>query len=302
METNVLHCKSAEKMEEVEDETVSLVVTSPPYNIHVKYGNVHKNGRAVGKKGKAYFDNRSEKEYRGLLQNVFNECKRVLKKNGSIWINIKNRYVNGEIIPPFWILDMFKDMHLKNIIIWNFDWGGSTHKRFAPRYEYVFWFTKDKKDYVFNLNDIKVPSLNYRPDRFKSQMKNPTDVWYIQMVSGNYPERTSHPAQYPEELIERVIRVGTNKGEIVLDPFIGSGTTARVAKDLDRKYVGYDTEKGYLDIANERLNFPENRKKRKQSKDIRGNYWYMDNKTLSKLVKSNSWNGNPLDIKWSKQK
>jgi hypothetical protein len=68
-------------------------------------------------------------------------------------------------------------MFLKNIIIWNLDWGGATEKRLSPRYEYIFWFTKSKENYTFNLDEIKVPALNYRPDRFKSQWKNPTDVW-----------------------------------------------------------------------------------------------------------------------------
>ena len=290
MKTDVLYCKSSEKMNEIENESISLVVTSPPYNIDVHYGNIHKNGRAIKKKGKPYFDNRSEEEYRELLRKVFNECKRVLKKNGSIWINIKNRYVDEMIVPPFWILDMFKDMCLKNVIIWNFDWGGSTNKRFSPRYEYVFWFTKSKEDYIFNLDDIKIPALNYRPDRFKSQWKNPSDVWYIQMISGNYPERTSHPAQYPEELVERIIRVATNKGDIVLDPFIGSGTTAKVANDLERMYIGYDLEEEYIKIAETRLK-QLNRIKRKESKDIRGYYWYMDNTTLSKFVKKNGIHG-----------
>ena len=73
------------------------------------------------------------------------------------------------------------------------------------------------------------------------------------MVSGNSPERTEHPAQYPEELIERIIKVGTNPGELVLDPFMGSGTTAAVAQRLGRQYVGYELEPEYIKIAEERL-------------------------------------------------
>ena len=283
---NMLYCKSSENMSEIRDKSVALIVTSPPYNIKVNYGNVHKNGRVIAKKGKAYFDTREEEDYRKLLNAVFTESKRVLKDNGSIWVNIKNRYIGGEMIPPFWILDFFQDMYLKNVIIWNFDWGGSTNKRFSPRYEYVFWFTKNKENYVFNLEDVKIPALNYRPDRFKSQLKNPSDVWYMQMVSGNYPERTEHPAQFPEELIKRVISVASNEGDIVLDPFIGSGTTARVALDLNRKYIGYDNVKEYIEMAERRLNLPKDRR-RKDTKDKRGNYWYMDDETLLDYTKSN---------------
>lgn len=284
MEANKVHCKSSENMSDVESGSVSLIVTSPPYNINVKYGNVHKNGRAVLSKGIKYDDNLPEEEYRALLKNVFEECKRVLKDNGSIWINIKNRFQDGVINPPFWILDYFKDMFLKNVVIWNFDWGGSTAKRFSPRYEFIFWFTKTKENYIFNLDEIKIPALNYRPDRFKSQWKNPSDVWYIQMVSGNYPERTSHPAQYPEELIQRIIKIASNPGDVVLDPFIGSGTTARVAKDLKRNYIGYDVNPAYIKICEERLkrlSLPE-----KKSKDVRPLYFLMDNKQLSEFVKS----------------
>lgn len=250
---NKIFNHSSEFMTELPDKSVSLMVTSPPYNININYGNKWQNGRLVGSKGKKYSDNLEETEYRTMLEKVINETKRVLKDDGQIWFNIKNRYNNGEIIPPFWIMEYFTDMYLKNIIIWNFDWGGSTNKRFCSRYEYVFFFTKNKDQYTFNLDDVKIPALNYRPDRYKSQMKNPTDVWKISLVSGNSPERTEHPAQYPEELIERIIKAGTNAGDLVLDPFMGSGTTAVVAKRLGRQYVGYETELDFINIAEKRL-------------------------------------------------
>ena len=88
---------------------------------------------------------------------------------------------------------------------------------------------------------------------YKTQFKNPSDVWKIPLVSGNSIERTGHPAQYPEKLIERIILAATNKKDLVLDPFMGSGTTANVAKKLGRNYVGYETNKEYIDIANKRL-------------------------------------------------
>ena len=253
MYINTIFGHTSEKMSELPDKSVSLMVTSPPYNIDISYGNKWENGRLKTSKGKKYKDNLSEEQYREMLRNVFEETKRVLKDDGQIWINIKNRYVDGNIVPPFWILDFFQDMYLKNVIIWNFDWGGSTSKRFCSRYEYVFFFTKKKDTYVFNLEDVKIPALNYRPDRYKSQLKNPTDVWKISLVSGNSSERTEHPAQYPEELIERIIKVGTNEGDLVLDPFMGSGTTAVVAKKLGRQYVGYEIEQDYLEIAERRL-------------------------------------------------
>ena len=253
MEKNVIYLKSSEIMSEIPDNSVDLIVTSPPYNIDIKYGNKTSKGKIVESKGVKYSDKMSEEEYREMLRKVFQECKRVLKDNGSIWINIKNRLINDEVVPPFWIQDYFSDMYLKNLLVWNFDWGGSTNKRFAPRYEFIFWYTMDKKNYTFNLDDVKVPALNYRPDRYKTQLKNPSDVWRVSMVSGNFAERTNHPAQYPERLIERVILAGSNKGDVVLDPFMGSGTTAVVAKKLKRNYIGYELVEEYVEMANNRL-------------------------------------------------
>ena len=250
---NKIFHSSSELMKELEDKSVDLMVTSPPYNININYGNKWENGKLIASKGKKYKDNLEEEQYREMIQNCINETKRVLKDNGQIWFNIKNRYDKGNMIPPFWILDYFQDMYLKNIIIWNFDWGGSTSKRFCSRYEYVFFFTKNKDDYKFNLDDVKIPALNYRPDRYKSQLKNPSDVWRMSLVSGNSPERTEHPAQYPEELIERIIKTGSNPNDLILDPFMGSGTTAVVAKKLGRNYIGYETELEFINIANKRL-------------------------------------------------
>ncbi len=254
MYLNKIFQKSSENMSEIPDKSVDLIVTSPPYNIDIQYGNSTKNGKIVASKGKKYKDNLDEDTYKKMLSNVFSECKRVLKDEGSIWINIKNRYKNGVIETPFWIEKYFKELFLKNVVIWNFDWGGSTNTRLAPRYEYVYWYTKSLKNYKFNLDSIKVPALNYRPDRYKSQNKNPSDVWRISMVSGNFSERTAHPAQYPEKLVERIILASTNENDIVLDPFMGSGTTAAVAKKLKRYYLGYEIVPEYIDISNDRLN------------------------------------------------
>ena len=250
---NKIFFKSSEKMNEIPDNTIDLIVTSPPYNIKINYGNKWNKRKIVSSKSVKYEDNLNEENYLKMIKKVSLECKRVLKKNGTVFFNLKNRLIDDEIRPPFWIIEFFKGLYLKNIIIWNFDWGGSTSRRFSSRYEYIFFFSKDKKKWTFNLDDIAIPSVNYRPDRYKTQFKNPSDVWKIPLVSGNSIERTGHPAQYPEKLIERIILAATNKKDLVLDPFMGSGTTANVAKKLGRNYVGYETNKEYMDIANKRL-------------------------------------------------
>jgi DNA modification methylase len=254
MKLDILYNRSSETMPEIPEKSIDLMVTSPPYNLNISYGNHWKKRKIIATKGKKYEDNMPEDKYRIMLKNVFEETKRVLKNDGSIYLNMKSRLINKQLVPPFWVIDFFRDMYLKNIIIWNFDWGGSTNKRFSSRYEFIFLFTKDEGKWKFNLDDIKIPSVNYRPDRYKSQLKNPSDVWRIPLVSGNSLERTEHPAQYPEKLIERIIKASTNPGDIILDPFIGSGTTAVVAKKLGRHYIGYDIHYEYIKIARKRIN------------------------------------------------
>ena len=200
-----------------------------------------------------YSDEMPEEEYIELLRKSFQESQRTLKDTGTMFINMKNRMVDGSIKTPYVITQLIPDMYIKNIIIWNGDFVGATNKRFATRYEYVYFFSKDKNKCTFNLYDISIPSLNYRPDRYKTQFKNPSDVWNIPIVSGNSKERTEHPAQFPEKLIERTIKAASNKDEVILDPFMGSGTTAVVAKRLGRKYVGYEINKEYIDMSKKRL-------------------------------------------------
>lgn len=253
MDLNKIYNKSSESMEEIDDNSVDLVVTSPPYNIDIQYGQKWKDRKPVESKGKKYSDDMEEEEYRKMLEKVFDECKRVLKDSGSIWVNLKNKINKKDIETPFWVFEYFNDMHMKNMVIWQYDWGAASGNRFSPSYEYFFWWSMDKEDYKFNLDNVKVPVEHFRPDRWNSQLKNPGDVWEIPRVSGNFEERTNHPAQFPEELIKRIILSCTDRDDVVLDPFMGSGTTAKVARDAGRKYIGYEVEEEYIEICEERL-------------------------------------------------
>lgn len=253
-EINKFYCEDCiEAMKKIPDWVFDLMVTSPPYNIDINYGNEQRKWKIVKSKGVKYKDKMEEQEYRKFMHKIIQESIRTLKDTWSIYFNIKNRYIDWEIIPPFWIIDLFEPMFLKNIIIWSFDWWWSTEKRFNSRYEYVFMFTKNKDNRTFNLNDVKIPSVNYRPDRYKSQLKNPSDVWKIPLVSWNSSERTNHPAQYPEKLIERIIKVATNQWDLVFDPFVGSGTTGIVAQKLGRNFLGFDNNNDYIKLAEKRF-------------------------------------------------
>jgi len=160
MKKNIIYNKSATNMSELENESIDMMVTSPPYNINIKYGNDWDKRKIVKSKGSKYKDDLEESEYRLMLSDVFKETKRALKQTGTIFLNLKNRYINKQLLPPFWALDYFQDMFLKNVIIWNFDWGGSTEKRFSSRYEYVFMFTKNNLGFKKYLKALLFSSFN----------------------------------------------------------------------------------------------------------------------------------------------
>lgn len=236
----------------IPDETVTLVVTSPPYNL-----------------GKEYESKLEIGEYLSQQEKVIRECVRVLTKKGSICWQVGNYVDNGEIIPldillyPIFIK---YGLSLRNRIIWHFGHGLHTSHRFSGRYEVILWFTKSR-DYIFNLDEIRVPQKYPEKKYFKGPKKgelsgnplgkNPSDVWEIPNVKSNHVEKTIHPCQYPVELIERLVLALTNEGDYVFDPFMGVGSAAIAALIHNRKFLGSDIIDEYIQIAQERINLAE---------------------------------------------
>ncbi len=250
-----------EFLKTVPDNTVDLVVTSPPYNI-----------------GKPYEDKKDFKDYLDFQRNVIKECIRILKDTGSICWQVGNYVEKGEVFPlDIFFYQIFKldfGLKLRNRIIWHYGHGLHAKKRFSGRYETILWFTKTDT-YTFNLDDVRVPAKYpgkryYRGDK-KGQPscnpkgKNPSDVWEILIndfescfwnipnVKANHPEKTIHPCQFPIELVERLVLALTNENDIVLDPFMGVGTSVVAALLHNRKSIGIDKEGKYVDIALQRL-------------------------------------------------
>lgn len=159
---------------------------------------------------------------------------------------------------------IFRDLGLilRNRIIWHFGHGLHCSKRLSGRYETILWFTKSEK-YTFNLDSIRVPqkypNKRYFSGKRKGQLscnprgKNPSDVWEIPNVKHNHVEKTEHPAQFPVELVERLILALTKKGDFVYDPFIGSGSTAVAALKHGRNCLGSEKESRYVSILCGRL-------------------------------------------------
>ncbi|MDE0331237.1 MAG: site-specific DNA-methyltransferase [Nitrospinae bacterium] len=231
-----------------ENESMQLIVTSPPYNL-----------------GKEYERKTSLKRYVEEQAACIAEAVRLLHPSGSICWQVGNHVDDGEIFPLDVILyDLFKrhGLFLRNRIVWTFGHGLHCTKRLSGRHETILWFTKSD-DYIFNLDAVRVPAKYPEKRSFKGPRKgelsgnplgkNPSDVWDIPNVKNNHVEKTEHPCQFPVGLIERLVLALTNEADRVLDPYIGVGSTAIAALKHNREAYGCDSEKKYIDIAWERI-------------------------------------------------
>jgi len=196
---------------------------------------------------------------------VITECVRVLADGGSICWQVGNFVDNGAIIPIDSLLyPIFADLGLKmrNRIVWHFEHGLHCSRRLSGRYETIMWFTKGD-DYVFDVDPIRVPQKYPGKKYFKGPKagqyscnplgKNPGDVWTIPNVKSNHVEKTGHPCQFPVELIERLVLSLTREGDWVLDPFLGTGTSIIAALRHQRRGIGAEVLKKYVEIAKSRI-------------------------------------------------
>lgn len=240
-------------LSQIPDSFIQLVITSPPYNL-----------------GKPYEKRIDLEQYLAEQKEVIKECARVLKPGGSICWQVGNYVHNGEIIPLDIVLyPIFSSLglQLRNRVVWHFGHGLHASKRFSGRYEVVLWFTKGE-NYLFDLDAVRVPQKYPQKRYFKGPRKgelsgnplgkNPSDVWDIPNVKANHIEKTSHPAQYPVELVERFILSLTREGDWILDPFLGSGTSAIAALIHRRRALGAELKKEYMDVTKERIRSAEN--------------------------------------------
>jgi adenine-specific DNA-methyltransferase len=228
--------------------SVELVVTSPPYNI-----------------GKSYEKRRQLQSYVEQQAEVIAECVRLLNPRGSLCWQVGNHVEDGEIFPLDMILyPVFQHhgLHLRNRIVWHFEHGLHCTKRLSGRYETILWFTKTG-DYTFNLDPIRVPSKYPGKKYFKGPKagllschplgKNPGDVWIFPNVKNNHIEKTAHPCQFPIELVERLVLSLTAPGDVVLDPYMGVGSSVIAALIHGRVGLGCDVVQDYVDIARRRI-------------------------------------------------
>ncbi|MDI6767603.1 MAG: site-specific DNA-methyltransferase [Bacteroidota bacterium] len=233
-----VYCKSSESMNELPDNSIHLMVTSPPYNVT-----------------KEYDQNLSLREYRDLLKRVFNETYRVLVTGGRACINIANLGRKPYLPLHSYIIEDMSEIGflMRGEIIWNKassaspstawgSWLSAANPVLRDIHEYILIFCKES----FSRDGIAKSSSLTR-DEFLELTKS---VWTFPAVSAR---SIGHPAPFPEELPNRLIKLYTFKGDIILDPFCGSGTTCLSAIKNGRHYIGYDVDEKYVNLTNKRI-------------------------------------------------
>jgi len=228
------------KLKKLQDNSVDLVITDPPFNI--------------GKKYNSYVDRKSKNEYIKWCESWLLECIRVLKEGGAFYLF--NYPENNAYLMPF--LD--NNLTFKRWMTWHYPTNtGVSPTNFTRTQHSILFYIKGKKPRVFNKKDIAMPYKNPNDKRIKELVKNgspgrtPYDVFHFNIVKNVSKDKTDHPCQIPVPLLEIFIKASSNPGDIVLDPFAGSFSTAAAAKKLGRKSISIEIDKKYIGIGKERL-------------------------------------------------
>lgn len=237
---NIITGDCLEVLRRLDEPVADLIFADPPFNIGYKYD--------------VYEDRRKYEEYRGWTEKWMGACCGVLKPTGSMWVAIGDDYA-AEVR----IIARRLGLNLRNWVIWHYTFGQNTQHKFARSHTHLFYWTKDPRKFTFN--DMAVRTFSdrqrvYKDKRASREGKIPNDVWSeFPRVCGTFVEREGwHPCQMPETVLARIIRVSSNPGDLILDPFAGSGTTLVVAKKLSRDYVGIEISPAYVKEINKRLN------------------------------------------------
>jgi len=229
-----------EELKKIPVESVDLIVTDPPFNI--------------GKKYNSFVDRKSKEEYLEWCQKWLKECIRVLKNGGALYLF--NYPENNAYLMPF--LDEI--LTFKRWMTWHYPTNtGMSPTNFTRTQHSILFYVKGDKPKVFNKDDIAEPYKNPTDKRIKELMKNgkkgrtPYDVFNFNIVKNVSKDKTEHPCQIPVLLIEIFVKASSNKGDLVLDPFGGSFSTAHACKKLDRNSISIEIDEHYCKIGKERL-------------------------------------------------
>lgn len=220
------------------DDSTDLIIADPPYNLGKDYGNTH--------------DLKTFDDYLIFSREWLSEAFRVLKKTGTIYVFMGVRFISY----LYDIMTRELSMSFNSWITWHYTQGMGRKTGFSPRHDDILMFNKTAK-FKFNLDAVRVPQKYYR-ERNNMRGANPGDVWQYSHVHYCNENRQNHPTQKPEGLIERMVLASSDKGDAVLDPFAGSGTTPRVCQQLDRNCIAFEINPDYVRMIKERLSKPFN--------------------------------------------
>lgn len=269
---------SLEIMADLPAGIVPLTVTSPPYNI-----------------GKEYESIVDIDKYVAWTEQWTKAVHRITKEDGAFWLNLGYLPMvdRAKALPiPYLVWDKIPFFLIQEIV-WNYGAGVAGRLFFSPRNEKFLWYVKNSSDYVFNLDDVRDPNVKYPNQKKNGKLKcnpngkNPTDVWQIAKVTSGAnrasQERTAHPAQFPIDLINRIILASSNIDDVVFDPFVGSGSTLEAAIRAGRKAVGIEIDDRYVKIAQQRV---ENTRKEISSQRAQGSIFDLNRATKSDKLKA----------------
>jgi site-specific DNA-methyltransferase (adenine-specific) len=234
-----------------------LVFADPPFNIGYDYD--------------VYQDRQPAEAYLSWSRTWLAEVRRILKPDGTFWLAIGDEYA-AELK-----LIVQRDLGLvcRSWVVWYYTFGVNCTRKFNRSHVHLFHFVADAKRFTFNAEAIRVPSARQlvyhdarqnpagklpddtwilRPQDLPEGFRPDEDTWYFPRVNGTFRERAGfHGCQMPEQLLGRIIRVSSHPGDLVVDPFVGSGTTLVVAKKLGRRYLGFEISPRYAALAQQRL-------------------------------------------------
>jgi len=228
-------------LDKIPDKSCKLIFADPPYNMGKKFGNNLDKWDSI--------DN-----YINWCENWINKCIKKITPDGSIMIMAHPRY--GSYLVP--ILD--KKLNYVNQIIYYYTDGMPEKKNFEKRYEVILYYRINDKKFIYNVDEVRMPLVRYEK-KSNPKGKNPNDVWQINRVRWNSKERISlqngkiaHLTQKPIRLMRRIILATTNKNDLILDPFLGTGTTSVAAKELTRRSIGIELNPEYAEMSLNRIN------------------------------------------------
>jgi site-specific DNA-methyltransferase (adenine-specific) len=230
----VMHGNCLDIFKNIDDGTVDLIVTDPPYNLSKDYGNNS--------------DKLERSEYLDFSYKWLSEAKRVLKRTGTIYVFMGVRYISY----IYEILEKDLGFIFNSWITWSYTQGIGKTKGFSPRHDDILMFTKSD-DFKFNLDSVRIPQKYYRSVN-NMRGANPGNVWEFSHVHYCQSNRQNHPTQKPEALFERMILASSDENDLILDPFCGSGTSLRVCQQLNRRAAGIEINEQYVNMIKERLN------------------------------------------------